>query len=519
MIAVHFCVQLGHRRRKNRRVNLDDYVRHDAMGLVELVRTRRATAAEILDVAFRAIAEVNPRLNAVVEVTESHARQLLLRALPDGKLRGAPFLIKDSLERTGLKASWGCTLAKENISKRTHEVARRIDDAGLLTIGRTNMSELGLLPSTEGALHGPAHNPWDTTLSPGGSSGGAAAAVAAGIVPCAHAEDGGGSIRIPASACGLWGLKAGRGRLPQEPWDSPDAFVMHGVVSRTVRDSALMLDVLAGARPFDRWQAPPPRGSYLEAASRDPKPLRIGFTTRTILGDESHPDCCDAVDQAARLFAAFGHDVEEVRVELDGEAFAAHFTTIWAMATGYFIRAALETMTPMNVPPAVRRVMVDPNVFSAIAWATNASQGLPPLERMTRRLIKINAKLTPADHWMAWSKLNEVAQPLFKAFDRYDVILTPTLATPPWRTGTFTLGETDAETGRKLMRYAGFTPIGNTTGLPAMSLPLHWNHGGIPIGVQVMGRFGAEQVLLALAGQAERATAAKRPVPRVWVGN
>lgn len=497
-------------------MNLDEYVRHDALGLVEIIKKRQVAVTDLLDVAIRATQVVNPRLNAVIEVTETHARQQLLHALPEGKLRGAPFLVKDSLERTGLKASWGCTLAKENVSKRTHEVAKRLDDAGLLTIGRTNMSELGLLPSTEGALHGPAHNPWDTGLSPGGSSGGSAAAVAAGIVPVAHAEDGGGSIRIPASACGLWGLKAGRGRMPQEPWDSPDGFVMHGVVSRTVRDSAAMLDVMAGARPFDRWQAPATSGTFLEAASRDPKPLRIGFFTRTLLGVESHPDCCEAVDRAARLFLGHGHEVEEARVELDGEAFTANFTTIWAMATGYFIRAALETMTPANVPASVRRVMVDPNVFAAIAWATNKSQGLPPLEPLTRRLIKINSRLTPADHWMAWSRLNEVAQPLFKALEKYDVILTPTLATPPWRTGTFSLGQTDADTGRKLMGYAGFTPLGNTTGLPAMNLPLHWNDAGVPIGVQLMGRFGSEQVLLALAGQAERATVGERPVPRVW---
>ena len=388
-------------------MDIDEYVRHDAIGLAENVKNRKIGAAELLDVAIRAISTVNPHLNAVIEVLETHARQMLAQLPPDGPMRGVPFLIKDSLERIGVTASWGCTLAKDNVSQRTHEIARRFEQAGLLTIGRTNMSELGLLPSTEGALHGPAHNPWALELSPGGSSGGSAAAVAAGIVPCAHAEDGGGSIRIPASACGLWGLKAGRGRLPQEPWDAPDGFVMHGVVSRTVRDSAAMLDILAGARPFDRWQAPVQHGSYLEASSVDPKPLRIGFTTRTMMGDEAHPDCVDAVDQAAKLFASMGHHVEEAGLELDGELFAANFSTIWAMATGYFIRAALETRTPASMPAAVRRMMFDPNVFAAIAWATNASQGLPPLDRMTRRLIKINARLTPADHWLAWNKLNE----------------------------------------------------------------------------------------------------------------
>lgn len=499
-------------------VNLNEYVRHDAIDLAKLVKSREINAAELVDVAIRAIGEINPHLNAVIEVLEAHARTLLLHSTPDAPFRGVPFLVKDSLERTGMKASWGCALAKDNVSKRTHEIARRFDTAGLLTLGRTNMSELGLLPLTEGPLHGATHNPWDVTRSPGGSSGGSAAAVAAGIVPCAHAEDGGGSIRIPASACGLWGLKAGRGRLPQEAWDSPDAFVMHGVVSRTVRDSAALLDVMAGARPFDRWQAPPMRGSYSDAASRDPKALRVAFCTRGVMGDQAHPDCCEAVDAAAKLFTSLGHEVEEIALELDGVRFADAFKTIWSMATGYFVRAALEELIPSHVPAAVRRVMADPNVFSAMAWATTASQGLPPIERMTRRLIKINAKLTPADHWMAWTRLNEVAQPLFSALDRYDVILTPTLSAPPWRTNTFTLGATDDETGAKLLGYAGHTAIGNTTGLPAMSLPLHWNDEGVPIGVQIMGRYGAEDVLLGLAGQAERATKGKRPLPRVWVG-
>lgn len=496
-------------------MELRDYVQHDAVGLADLVRKREVQASELLTTALEAIAAANPRVNAVIEVLESHAREQL-RAGPKGPFAGVPFVIKDSLERIGLRASWGCALAKDNVSKRTHEVARRFDAAGLLTIGRTNMSELGLLPTAESALYGPTHNPWDTKHSPGGSSGGSAAAVAAGIVPCAQAEDGGGSIRIPAAACGVWGLKPGRGRLPQEPWDAPDGFIAQGVVSRTVRDSAAMLDVIAGARPFDRWQAPPMHGTYAAAAATDPKPLKIGFVTRGIMGDEAHPDCCEAIDEAAKLFATMGHEVEEARLDLDGGLFATHFTTVWAMSTGYFVRAALEALAPPNIPMRVRRVMVDPNVFTAIAWATTASQGLPAPEPMTRRLIKLNAKLTPADHWVAWGKLNEVAQPLFASLEKYDVVMTPTLGEPPWRTGKFTLGATDGETAASLLAYAGYTPLCNTTGLPAISMPLHWNSEKLPIGVQVIGRYGAEDILLALAGQAERATIYNRPLPRIW---
>ena len=499
-------------------MQLHEYVSHDAIGLADLVRRKEVTPRELVDTAFRAIAAVNPRLNAVIDQCVGHARSQALEVQPDQPFYGAPFLIKDSLERKGLKAAWGVTLAADNVSQRTHEIARRIDAAGLITVGRTNMSELGLLPSTEAALYGPTHNPWDLGRSPGGSSGGSASAVAAGIVPMAHGEDGGGSVRIPAGACGLWGLKVGKGRYPQETWDSPDGFICHGVVSRSVRDSAAFVDAIHGARPFDRWHAPAVKGTFADAAKKDPKKLRVGFTMRGLMASEVHPDCRAAVEKAAKLLASLGHEVEPADLPLDGDMFAEHFTTIWAMSTGYFVRAAIEELVPHKLPARLRSALLNPRIFSAIAWAESKRNGFPTFEPMTRRLLSLNAALTPADHWMAWAKLNIVAQPLYRALEKYDVVLTPTLGEPPWRTKTFALPETNKETADKLLAYAGFTPLCNTTGLPAMNLPLHWNAENLPIGVQIIGAFGSEQLLLSIAGQCERARE-KPPTPSVWCGD
>ncbi|MBC7792596.1 MAG: amidase, partial [Clostridia bacterium] len=322
-------------------MNLHEYVRRDAVGLAELVRKGEVSPRELVDTGFRAIAAVNPKLNAVIDQVVAHARSQVLELDAEAPFAGVPFLIKDSLERTGLKATWGVPLAADNVSQRTHEIARRIDAAGLITIGRTNMSELGLLPCTEAALYGATHNPWDLTRSPGGSSGGSASAVAAGIVPMAHGEDGGGSIRIPASACGLWGLKVGRGRFPQETWDTPDGFISHGVVSRSVRDSAGFVDAIHGARRFDRWQAPPVKGTFTQAAEKDPKKLHIGVAMRGLMASDLHPDCRAAMEHATKLLEDLGHHVEQADMELDGDMFAEHFTVIWAMSTGYFVRAAM----------------------------------------------------------------------------------------------------------------------------------------------------------------------------------
>lgn len=499
-------------------MHLHEYVQHDAVGLAELVRKKQLSPRELVDTAYKAIAAVNPRLNAVIDLTTTHARSQALELQPDMPFAGVPFLIKDSLERKGLKAAWGVTLAADNVSQRTHEIARRIDAAGLITVGRTNMSELGLLPSTEAALYGPTHNPWNIARSPGGSSGGSASAVAAGIVPMAHGEDGGGSVRIPAGACGLWGLKVGRGRFPQEIWDTPDGFICHGVVSRTVRDSAHFVDAIHGARPFDRWQAPPVTGTFADAAKRAPKKkLRIGYTMRGLVESKVHPDCRAAVEHAAKMLADLGHEVELVDLNLDGDMFAEHFTTIWAMSTGFFVRAALEELTPHKIPPRVRHMLLHPRIFTAIAWAESKRNGFPTFEPMTRRLIELNATLTPADHWMAWTRLNEVAQPLYRALESYDLVLTPTLGEPPWRTNFFNLPQDNRETAHELLAYAGFTPLCNTSGLPAMNLPLYWNEDRLPIGVQLIGAFGSEQLLLSVAGQCERA-APTPPTPDVWAG-
>ncbi len=464
----------------------------DATAQAELVRTKEVTPAELVADAIARMEKLNPQLNAIIHELYERARAEAAGALPEGPFRGVPFLLKDlGAELAGTPFCEGLAFAGDYRSSVTQELARRYIDAGFVICGKTNTPELGILPTTEPRRFGPSRNPWQTEHSTGGSSGGSAAAVASGMVPAAHANDGGGSIRIPASCCGLVGLKPTRGRnsLAPQYGDLMGGLVCEHVLTRSVRDSAAILDATAGPVPGDPYWAPPRRGpSFAAAAAAPPTRLRIAVLTASPTGSDVHPDCVAAAHAAATLCESLGHHVVEASLDVDGDAFVADFVNVWAAGNAWAIAdwedrlgrsASEEDMEPLS-------------------WA----------------LVALGRSLNAAQYLSAVQGLQKATRQIAASFETFDVLLTPTLAEPPAPLGTF-----DSPPGEPLAglfraaAYVPFTPPFNVSGQPGISLPLHWNDAGLPIGVQFVGRLGDEETLLALAGELERAApwARRRP--------
>jgi len=373
----------------------------------------------------------------------------------------------------------------------TQELTRRYVQAGFVVCGKTNTPELGILPTTEPRRFGASRNPWNTEHSTGGSSGGSAAAVASGMVPAAHGGDGGGSIRIPASCCGLVGLKPTRGRnsLAPQYGDLLGGLVCEHVVTRSVRDSAAILDATAGPVPGDPYWAPPRHGtSFAGAAALAPPRLRIAVMTESPSGSEVHPDCVTATRQAAALCESLGHHVEEAALAVDGDAFMGHFINAWAAG----------------------------NAWAVYDWEARVGRTATEadLEPLSWALVELGRSVNGGQYLVAVQGLQKITRQIADYFEGIDVLLTPTLGEPPAPLGTF-----DSPPGEPLAglfraaAYVPFTPPFNATGQPGISLPLHWNEAGLPIGVQFVGRFGDEETLLSLAGQLEQAApwAERRP--------
>ena len=474
----------------------------DALGSAELVRAGEVTPRELVDAAIVRIEAVNPTLNAVIHPRFDDARKEADTA-PDGPLRGVPILVKDldgALE--GAPMHEGNRLLRDLGNTADHDsyLFAKLRAAGCIVVGKTNTPELGLLPTTEPLAYGATHNPWDTTRSPGGSSGGSAAAVASLMVPIAHAGDGGGSIRIPASACGLFGLKPSRGRisLGPETGEAWAGFVARHVVSRSVRDSAAVLDVLAGPMPGDPYSAPPPARPFSSELAVDPGRLRIGLRTAAPGGlAETDPTCIAAAEDAAALLESLGHIVEPAAPEaLDELELLIHFVTVLAVCTAYDLvtlgRLAGRDLTADDVEP--------------VTWA-QAEQG---------RSVSGAAFLDACESLRAWTRrMATWWEPLDGTVPTaagYDLLLTPTMARPPAPLGEIR-GE-DAEGGIVAATpYAAFTVPANVTGQPAMSVPLTWGQVGgtnLPIGVQLVAAMNREDMLLRVAAQLEQA--------RPWAG-
>jgi amidase len=478
----------------------DDLSRLDGVAQAELVRTRKASPAELVDAAIDRIERVNPKLNAVIHRFFERAReQARDGALPDGPFRGVPFLLKDLFGHTqGDPMHFGARFLKESDFRVPHDsyLAGKFRAAGLVFLGRTNVPELGILPTTESDAYGPARNPWNPEHSTGGSSGGSAAAVASGMVPAAHANDGGGSIRIPASECGLVGLKPSRGRTSF----GPDIGVgvgglgAEGVVTRTVRDTAALLDVAQGYMPGDPYTAPPPARPYRDEIGASPGRLRIGVMTTSPAGSTAvHPECLRAAEQGGRLLAELGHTVDAGHPDaLDDLEVGRHFSVMYAVQL-------VGTMTFFE--RLVGRPLVASD-FDPFNWAlSELGRGLSVAQYLeTEEWIAVFTRRVAA--W--WSA-------------GFDLLLTPTLPEPPPRLGYFKPDAVDpTSTGLRASAFASFTSPFNMTGQPAITLPLHWSADGLPVGVQLVAAYGREDLLLRVAAQLESAAPWKDRRPAIY---
>lgn len=463
----------------------------DATAQAELVRKKEVKPIESVDAAIERIERVNPTINAVVTPMFDEARAAANGELPDGPFTGVPFLLKDLLAAyAGVRMTSGSRFMSDFVPTHDSELVARYKRAGLVVVGKTNTPEFGIMPTTEPAVFGPSRNPWDTTRATGGSSGGSAAAVAAGLVPFAHGNDGGGSIRIPASCCGLFGLKPTRARNPLGP-DFGDMFsglVAEHALTRSVRDSAALLDATAGPDVGDPYCAPAPARPFLEEVGADPGKLRIAFTTAAPSGVTIHPDCVSAVNDAARLCSDLGHEVVDASPKLDGELMAPMFMTVWSAGCTWTIDGAALAMKRQPTPED----------FEPGTWA----------------LYQMGLKQTGSGYMMALNWIQAASRDVARFMLDYDVWLTPTLGEPPLPLGSFDSPAEHPMAGMaRAVQFVPFTPVCNMTGQPAMSVPLFWNDQGLPVGTHFVGRFGDEATLFRLAAQLEaaRSWANRRP--------
>ena len=483
-----------------------DYDDHDAVGLAALVAAGDAHPGELVEAAIERIAAANPAVNAVVHERFDAARREAEAGAATGSFAGVPTLIKDLVSKAGEPVTFGCAFFKDYVAELTSEFRQRIHTAGFIDLGRTNTPEFGLLPTTEPVLHGPTRNPWDLSRSAGGSSGGAAAAVASGMVPLAQGSDGGGSIRIPASACGLFGLKPSRGRNPRHPPFPSDGFSVDGALTRTVRDSAAFLDAVHGVTPGERYVAPAPSRSFVAAAASDPRPLRIAFAVRDFRGTRVHPDCAAAVLETAELLDSLGHEVTEAAPPLDGQTASEAFLVWWEAMMAHALGVVLEGRAELD--PRVRRLRSlagDHRTLRVISRLVERSASMPAFEPFTLALVERSVRRTPADLLAADTTLRAMAHETGRFLENYDLFLSPVLGSPPVELGFIDQTLPWPELVELLTHYVAFTPVANFTGLPAMSVPLYWTDDGLPIGSHFMGRFGDEETLFNLAGQLEAA--------------
>ncbi len=459
----------------------------DATACAELVRSGAASPAELVDAAIARIERSNAELGAVIVPLFDDARAAAKQP-PPGPFRGVPILIKDLNQHVAGALHTEGLLPLRRAAHRTprdsHLVAT-LRRAGFVIVGKTNTSELGIVPTTENLAWPPTRNPYDLARSPGGSSGGSACAVATGMVPVAHATDTGGSIRIPASACGLYGLKPSRGRVSYAPThgDLHGGLVCDHVVTRSVRDSAAILDLIAGPQPGDPYAAPPQLTRYATELVAPMRPLRIGFATRYLSSDgaivDSHPDCVAAVDHAAKLLASLGHVVEPAEITaLHDHDWAPRFLTIWATSVATDVAAAGH---------AIGRPLESHEV-----------------EVLTWSLAELGRLITAPGYSEAWRWMHGAARRIADFFTTYDIWLTPTITSPPPPLGSFRSPPDDPLAAAfAAAKLTPFTTPFNATGQPACSVPLSRNAAGLPIGIQLAAAYGREDLLLRLSAQLE----------------
>lgn len=476
-------------------MKLFEYTSYDAVGLVELITKGEVSGCEVKSAALRAIEAVNKQVNAVIECWPD------AQDSGQGRFRGVPMLVKDlGITVKGRKNELGSRLAEGNVSSHDSNLMQQMNLSGLVTLGRTATPELAASTTTEPRFNGDTRNPWNTAFTPGGSSGGSAAAVASGMVPAAHATDGGGSIRVPASANGLFGLKPSRGRISMGPdvdevWSG---LAVHGFVTRTVRDNAALLDAVQGNAAGDPFHISPPRQSFLSCVSDNPGQLKIGVMAHPLNGKRSSPDVVATFDKTVRHLLSLGHHVEEVVPDMgmSWDAFVELNTCFWASNTAAWI--------------------------DALASAMDRNVNADTLEPSNLALWQLGHQLTASDLMGAMHMRNTVTQKMGAFYQRYDLLMTPTLADLPVRLGSYNQHQSIMD-GRAWMHHvfnqSPFTALANVCGTPAMSVPSGFSEAqNLPIGIQFFAGFGGEPLLLKLAGQLERANPWQVRKPPVWAG-
>jgi amidase len=481
-----------------------EYGRYDALGLAELVKRGDVNPTELLDEALARNSLVNPKINAVVHLMEARAREAIAAGLPDGPFRGVPFLIKDLMTAfAGEPMRCGSRLFRDYVPAADEELTRRYRAAGLVIFGKTNTPELGVTNVTEPELFGATRNPWNLDRTPSGSSGGSAAAVAAHIAPAANANDGGGSIRTPASNCGLVGLKPSRGRNPTGP-QAPDVwwgFIGEHVVTRTVRDSAALLDATAGDYPQQLMKLAPPERPFLEETSREPGRLRVAFSYDPGLAPSLHADNRRGLEATTAVLDRLGHEIVEVHLPLPPESFVESYAALISADVAATLRMAAQlvgreaTSDDVELPTWILAKMGEAQSAADVASA------LWTMQAFSRQ-------------WLGWSSA-------------FDVLLTPTVGVPPMPIGAYRLSTMQRQ-GLKLLtalpasallsqrakvteafapvfEASPYTMVANVTGQPSLSLPLHWTEDGLPMGMLFTARIGDEATLFRLAAQLEQA--------------
>jgi amidase len=477
----------------------------DATAQAELVSSGEASPAELVDAAIARIEAVNPEINAVIHELFDEGREAAAGDVPDGPFKGVPFMLKDlGAAYAGQPLHMGSRLLKEAGFRSPVDsfLAQRFREAGLITVGKTNTPEFGIVATTESDAYGPARNPWDTERSTGGSSGGSGAAVAAGLVPFAHANDGGGSIRIPASHNGLVGLKPTRQRITEGPivGDNMGGMTVELCVSRSVRDTARLLDAVHGPVAGDPYWSPPPARPYVEELEDESTGLRIGTMAQAAVDVEVAQDCLDAVAAAAKLIESLGHHVDDssfMDMLPDGENgpdIDDTFLTRWAAGQA--------------------------SLLSQLGMLLGREVGEDDVEPLTWQLAQIGNERSGGRYLQDVALHQGISRLIAGWFmGGHDLLLTPTMAEVPPRLGEIDTHEPDLGGYRRCLPAGAFTALFNVTGQPAISLPLHWTDDGLPVGVQLVAPFGREDLLIRVAAQIERAAPWADRTPPVFAGS
>lgn len=461
-----------------------DYDKYDGLGLAELIRKKQITSLELLHAVQQRLEAVNPKLNAFAYLFFDKAEAAIKQGLPAGPFQGVPFALKDlGMNLTGTVTTYGSRVWKNNLAKADSTLVARYKNAGLVIFGKTTSPELGLTTTTESVVFGKTRNPWNLERTSGGSSGGASSAVASRILPMGHASDGGGSIRIPASCCGLFGMKPTRGRVPMGPfamegWNGCSA---HHAVTISVRDSAALLDISQGAELGSPYWCPPPARPFLKevgAGLQDGGKLRIALAIAPLGGVAVDAECKKAAQDAAKLCESLGHNVEEATLPIDNTLFRQSFLTVITVS----MARALEDAAGV-LGHAVTENDVEPATWS---------------------MYQQGQKISSVVYSRSIANMHQVGLAMAKFQEKYDVILSPTLAKPPMPLGVLSLDD-PARYGKEVSEFSPYTALYNVTGQPSMSVPLHWTADGLPVGVMFSARFGDEATLFRLAAQLEKA--------------